>query len=171
MTRTLLVIDIQNDYFAGGALPLWQAAETEARIVAAIGKARAAGDRVVLIQHVSKAPAGPFLPDTAGVAIRPAILKAADGAPIVTKSYADAFQDTDLPTHLSGSRTLLVAGMMTQNCVVFTALSRSADAFDVQVVPDLCTAPAEIVHRIALNALGSKLALRNAEDVWRIEGR
>ena len=36
MNRTLLVIDIQNDYFPGGLLPLWQAEETEARIVDAI---------------------------------------------------------------------------------------------------------------------------------------
>lgn len=166
MTRALLVIDIQNDYFTGGALPLWQAEDTEARIVAAIGKARAAGDRIVLIQHVSKAQAGLFRPGSVGAAIRPAILEAAGGAPIVTKSNADAFQDTDLSAHLTGIRTLLVAGMMTQNCVVFTALSRSADAFDVEVVADLCTAPIEIVHQIALKALGSKRTLRNAGDVW-----
>ena len=58
MNRTLLVIDIQNDYFPGGLLPLWQAEETEARIVAAIHAARARGDGIVLVQHVSTAPAG-----------------------------------------------------------------------------------------------------------------
>jgi nicotinamidase-related amidase len=171
VTRTLLVIDIQNDYFPGGVLPLWQAEEVEGRIVAGIGAARAAGDRVILVQHVSKAAAGLFSPDSVGVAIRPAIREAAGDTPVVIKHYADAFQETDLADHLSGTRALLVAGMMTQNCVVFTALSRMADAFDVQVVADLCTAPTEIVHRIALNALGSKLSLRNAEDVWGTEGR
>lgn len=166
MTRTLLVIDIQNDYFPGGALPLWQAEETEARIVAAIGKARASGDKIVLVRHVSKAPSGLFAATSPGVAIRPAILDAAGDAPIVTKAYADAFQDTDLAEHLSGTRDLLVFGMMTQNCVVFTALSRLADGFDVQVIGDLCTAPVEVVHRIALNALGSKLRVSNAAEVW-----
>ena len=29
MTRALVVIDIQNDYFPGGVLPLWQAEDTE----------------------------------------------------------------------------------------------------------------------------------------------
>ncbi len=38
MTRTLLVIDIQNDYFDGGLLPLWQAEETEARIIDGIDR-------------------------------------------------------------------------------------------------------------------------------------
>ncbi|MCP9630703.1 isochorismatase family protein [Rhodopseudomonas palustris] len=166
MARALLVIDIQNDYFAGGALPLWQAEETEARLVAAIGKARAAGDRVILVQHVSTAPAGPFVAGSAGVAIRPAILAAAGGAPIVTKHVADAFQDTDLATHLNGIDELLIAGMMTQNCVVFTALSRAADRLRIKVVGDLCTAPTGVVHQVALNALGSKTAVTTAAEVW-----
>jgi nicotinamidase-related amidase len=164
--RALLVIDIQNDYFPGGVLPLWQAEETEARIVAAIAKARAAGDRIVLVRHVSKAPSGLFAAGGAGVAIRPAVLEAAGEAPVVTKQVADAFQDTDLAQRLEGVDELLAAGMMTQNCVVFTAMSRAADAYRVRVVGDLCTAPSEIVHRIALNALGSKLEVVTAQSIW-----
>lgn len=166
MTRTLLVIDIQTDYFAGGTLPLWQAEETEARIVAAIAKARAAGDKVVLVRHVSAQSSGLFAADGPGVTIRPAIVAAAGDAAVVTKQKADAFQDTDLAAQLEGTDELLVCGMMTQNCVVFTALSRATDAFDVQVVGDLCTAPSEIVHKIALNALGSKTRLAAAADIW-----
>ncbi|SRR5690606_7931973 len=166
MPRTLLVIDIQNDYFPGGVLPLWQPEETEARIVAAIGKARAAGDRVVLVRHVSKAKAGLFAADGPGVAIRPAILEAAGDAPVVTKHVADAFQDTDLASHLEGTDELLVCGMMTQNCVVFTAMSRAADAWRVRVLGDLCTAPTEVVHKIALNALGSKTQVVDSAAVW-----
>ena len=54
--------------------------------------------------------------------------------------------------------------MMTQNCVVFTALSRDADGFSVKVIGDLCTAPIEVVHRIALNAIGSKTTLVTAAE-------
>ena len=167
MARTLLVIDIQNDYFPGGVLPLWQAPETEERIVAAIGKARAAGDKVVLVRHVSRAKAGLFTADGPGIAIRPAIVEAAGDAPVVTKQVADAFQDTDLAEHLAGTDELLVCGMMTQNCVVFTAMSRAADAYRVQVIGDLCTAPVEVVHKIALNALGSKTTVVEAAAVWK----
>ena len=166
MTRTLLVTDIQYDYFPGGALPLWQAEETEARIITAIGKARAAHDKVILVQHVSTAASGLFAAGAAGTAIRPAILAAAGEAPVVVKHHADAFQDTDLADHLSGTRDLLVCGMMTQNCVVFTALSRLADRFHVQIIGDLCTAPSEVVHRIALNALSSKYAVSSLQDIW-----
>ncbi|MFN3674232.1 MAG: isochorismatase, partial [Bosea sp. (in: a-proteobacteria)] len=83
MSRTLLVIDIQQEYFPGGALPLWQPEETEARIVSAIAAARHAGDRVVLVQHVSAHTTGLFASGGPGAAIRPAVLAAAAGAPIV----------------------------------------------------------------------------------------
>lgn len=166
MTRTLLVIDVQNDYFPGGALPLWQPEETEIRIVTAIGQARAAGDKVVLVQHIGKADAGLFAAGSTGAAIRPGILAAAGDAPIVTKRYADAFQDTELASHLADTDVLLIAGMMTQNCVVFTALSRAAGELRVQVVGELCTAPAEVVHAIALNALSSKGLVISAKDAW-----
>lgn len=69
MVRALLVIDVQNEYFVGGRLPLWQLEDTETRIVAAIGKARAAGDRIVLVQHVSTGSAGLFIDHTPGVAM------------------------------------------------------------------------------------------------------
>ena len=167
MTRAFLVIDIQNDYFPGGVLPLWEAEAVEARIVAAIGRAKAQGDRVILVRHESPADAGPFVRGSAGAEIRPAILAAAGDAPVVVKRHADAFQDTDLAAHLTGIDELIVGGMMTQNCVVFTALSRAADGWRVQVVGDLCTAPIEVVHRIALNALGSKTVVGAAADVWR----
>jgi nicotinamidase-related amidase len=165
MTRALVVIDIQNDYFPGGALPLWRAEETEARIVEAIGAARAAGDRVVLVRHVSTAPTGLFA-EGPGVAIRPDVIAAAGDAPVATKRNADSFQDTDLMQKLTGVDELLVCGMMTQNCVVFTAMSRAADAFKVRVVGDLCAAPSEIVHRVALNALRSKGLVVEAAEVW-----
>lgn len=166
MARALLVIDVQNDYFPGGVLPLWQADEAEARTVAAIGKARATGDEIVLVQHISTAATGLFAPGGAGIAIRPAILAAAGNAPVVIKHHADSFQETDLMTHLAGIDELLICGMMTQNCVAFTALSRAADAFRVQVIGDLCAAPIEVVHQIALNALGSKTRVVNVAQVW-----
>lgn len=159
MTRALLVIDLQNDYFPGGALPLWQAEATETRIVAAMQGARANADRILLVRHVSAAETGLFAADQPGSGIRPAVLAAAGDAPIVTKRHADAFQGTDLLDRLDGIDRLLICGMMTQNCVVFTALSRAAERFRVQVIADLCTGPSDIVHRIALDALRSKKLL------------
>jgi nicotinamidase-related amidase len=85
---------------------------------------------------------------------------------VVVKHVADAFQQTDLAKHLEGVEELLVCGMMTQNCVAFSAMSRDADNYRVSVVGDLCAAPSEIVHKIALNALGSKRTLYSAAELW-----
>jgi nicotinamidase-related amidase len=65
----------------------------------------------------------------------------------------------------------MICGMMTQNCVVFTAMSRAADRFRIRVIGDLCTAPTETVHRIALNALSSKTEVVNASQAWAIQSR
>lgn len=166
MGRALIVIDIQNDYFTGGVLPLVNADEVEKRTAVAIERAREDGDRIILIQHISTEKAGLFAAGGTGIDIRPAILAAAGSAPIVIKHFADSFQETDLASHLSGIDTLLICGMMTQNCVVFTAMSKDAEAFDVTVIGDLCAAPLEVVNQIALGALGSKLRVVNIADIW-----
>ncbi|MGB6241818.1 MAG: isochorismatase family protein [Castellaniella sp.] len=166
MHRALVVIDVQNDYFPGGVLPLHAAEDTEPAIVEAIHKARQAGDRIVLIRHVSPLATGLFAANSPGSEIRPAILTAAGNAPVVIKQFADAFQETDLAAQLNGIDALLLCGMMTQNCVVFTAMSTDAQPFGVTVLEDLCAAPTEVVHRIALNALRSKLAVSKTEDIW-----
>lgn len=166
MRRTLLVVDIQNTYFSRGALPLWRAEAVEERIVAAIGAAQAAGDQVVLVRHVSAG--GPFAEDDPGSVVRPAIMAAAPGAPIITKSFPDAFQDTDLGAQLLDTGELLICGMMTQNCVTYTALSAEAALLDRRVIADLCTAPTELVHQIAVAALASKMPVVNAGDLWSL---
>lgn len=166
MSRALVIVDIQNDYFPGGVLPLWEAEAVERRLVEAIAKARQAGDVVILIQHLSNAPSGLFAMGGSGCELRPEIVAAAGDAPVVTKRVADAFQETTLATHLSGVDELLIGGMMTQNCVAFTTLTALAAGRAVTVVGDLCTAPLEVVHRIALNALASKTKVRDTADLW-----
>ncbi|MEH7829941.1 isochorismatase family protein [Gemmobacter denitrificans] len=166
MTRALLIIDVQQDYFAGGALPLHRADEVETAVVAAIAQAKRAGDRIVLVRHVSDAQSGLFAATGNGIAVRPAVLAAAGDAPVVTKRFADSFQETDLDDHLDGVTELLICGMMTQNCVAFTAMSEAAKRFKVTVISDLCAAPTESVHLIALSALRSKLPVAGAASIW-----
>ena len=164
MTRALIVVDVQNEYFPGGKLPLFEAAETEARIINAIARARAAGDRVILIRHEAEGGDGIFAPGSSGTAIRPGILAAAGNAPVVTKHFADSFQDTDLETHLAGIDSLLICGMMTQNCVTHTAISKSAEKYDVSILTDCCTTVSEMIHAIALRAVSTRVALTTADQ-------
>jgi len=157
----LIVIDLQNDYFEGGAFPLWEADATAARVAAAIRQARAKGIEVIHVQHVADASKGiaPFFnAGTRGVEIHPDILAAAPDAPVVVKHFADSFHQTTLEETLRarGVSRLLICGMMTQNCVTHTAISKAAETYDVAVVSDLSTTVSQMLHLIALNALSTR---------------
>ena len=164
MNKALLVIDLQNDYFPGGKFPLWNTEATLANIEQAIKGARAKGVVVIHIQHIANPEMGlaPFFNQgTEGVKIHPRVLAAAPDAPVVVKEYADAFVSTNLDQILAGLGVteLLVCGMMTQNCVTHTAISKSAEKYTVTVLPDCCTTVDEMIHKIALNALSTRVAL------------
>lgn len=165
MKTALLLIDLQNDYFPGGTFPLWQADETLDSLVEAVAAARQAGVEVIHVQHVANPARGlaPFFnPGTPGVEIHPRALEAAPAAPVVVKTYADAFEQTGLEALLQerGVDALWVAGMMTQNCVTHTAISKAAEKYAVTILADGCTTVSEILHLIALNAVSTRVALK-----------
>lgn len=168
--RALIVIDVQNDYFPGGSFPLWNTEATLAHIEAAIAQATAQGIPTILVQHVANASAGiaPFFnADTPGAELHPLIRAAAPDAPVVVKQFADSFLHTTLEATLEqlGARELLLCGMMTQNCVTHTALSRTADRYQVTILPDCCTTVTEMLHLIALHAIAPRVPLRTLKDV------
>jgi nicotinamidase-related amidase len=169
MNKALLVIDLQNDYFPDGKFPLWNTAAVLANIEQAIKRARAQEIPVILIQHIANPTMGiaPFFNQgTDGARIHPSILTAAPDAPIVVKEYADSFVETNLAEILSGLgvEELLVSGMMTQNCVTHTAISKSAEKYQVSILTDCCTTVNEMLHNIALHALSTRVALVPAKD-------
>lgn len=170
MTRpALIVIDLQNDYFPEGKFPLWNTAMTLAATENAIASARAKRIPVILVQHVADAAKGiaPFFnAGTTGVDIHPRILKAAPDAIIVTKAFADSFHHTVLEKTLSdlGIDELLICGMMTQNCVTHTAISKAAEKYAVKVLTDCCTTVSQMIHLIALNALSTRVTLAQSSE-------
>ena len=170
MTKALLVIDVQNDYFPGGKFPLWNTEATLANTVRAIEAAKARGIAVVLVRHVADGGKGeaPFFNEgSEGCELHPAIKKAAPEAPVVVKSFADGFYRTSLEETLAslGVTELLVCGMMTQNCVTHTAISKAAEKYRVAVVKDCCTTVDVMIHNIALNALSIRVPLVTVEEV------
>jgi len=169
MKTALIVIDIQNDYFPGGKFPLWNTEAVLENIVQAIEKAHRKGIPVILVQHVANSDKGPapfFNQGTAGVEIHPRIRVAAPDAPLVVKQFADGFLNTNLEELLSGMgiTDLLVCGMMTQNCVTHTAISRSADKYTVTILSDCCTTVDAMIHAIALNAVAPRLTVAPSGD-------
>jgi nicotinamidase-related amidase len=161
VTKALLVIDLQNDYFPGCKFPLWNTDVVLQSIERAIEKATAQGIPVVHIQHVAKGLAPFFNEGTPGADIHSRILAAAPKAPVVVKEFADSFEKTNLEETLTklGVTDLLVCGMMTQNCVTHTAISKAAEKYNVTILPDCCTTVSEILHLIALHAVSTRVKL------------
>ena len=164
MAQALLVIDLQNDYFPGGAYPLWNTDTTLENIERAIARAHERGVAVIIVQHIADRSAGisPFFNEgTPGAEIHPRIRAAAPDAPVVVKTFADSFVNTTLEAELAklGAEKLLVCGMMTQNCVTHTAISKSAEKYEVSILPDCCTTVDEMLHNIALHAVSTRVKL------------
>lgn len=168
--KTLLIIDIQNDYFPGGAHPLVgpeAAAEQASRL---LGHFREAGAPVVQMQHVWDAPDAEFMrPGTAGVEIHEAVRPLPEET-VLTKAMPNSFLGTGLEETLRGQDTdgIVVAGMMTSMCVDATVRAAADLGFDVTVAADACAAPdleyggvqvpGASVHAAFIAALGSGYA-------------
>ncbi len=164
MTKALLVIDVQNDYFPAGRFPLWNTDATLANVKDAIALAQRSSVEVILIQHIANPEMGiaPFFnKGTKGAELHPEIRAAAPEAPIIVKEFADSFVQTNLEQLLTerGVTELLVCGMMTQNCVTHTAISKSAEKYQCAILADCTTTVNEMLHQIALHAVSTRLPL------------
>lgn len=170
MKTALLLIDIQRDYFPGGAMEL-SGAEAAAKCAGrALALFRERGWPVFHIQHLSARPgAGFFIPGTPGVAFHPAVAPQ-DGETVVQKQYPNAFRGTPLLNALreAGIERLVVAGMMSHMCVDATTRAAFDLGFSCVLVDDACatrdlahgcrTIPAAHVHGAFMAALGSVYA-------------
>lgn len=168
--RALLVVDIQNDYFPGGRMPLVgidAAADNAARVIAA---ARDAGDLVVHIRHEFRSADAPFFaPGSDGAKIHRKALSR-DGESVIVKHHANAFRETDLKAVLDrdGIGELTIVGAMSHMCVDAAARAASDFGYKVTVVHDACATrdlefdgvkvPAAQVHAAFMAALASSYA-------------
>ena len=143
MSRTLLIVDIQNDYFPNGAMPLVGADGAAEAAAAVLASFRRADDPVVHVRHVWDAPDATFMrPGTDGVEIHETV-RPLERETVVTKAHPNAFVGTGLDQVLDelSTRELVVMGMMTSMCVDSTVRAASERGFEVLVVHDACAAP------------------------------
>ena len=104
MKAALILIDIQNDYFPGGAMELagmTQAAAQARELLAAFRQARRP---IFHVQHLALGPGATFFrPDTPGVEINESV-RPLPGEALIQKHYPNAFRDTDLQEALTKRR-------------------------------------------------------------------
>jgi len=140
---TLLIIDIQRDYFPGGAFPLVDPEAAAARASEVLDHFRAHGRPVVHLKHIWDEPDATFMrPGTDGVEIHDAVAPAG-GERVIEKAFPNGFLDTDLEQVLRAGddEEVVVAGMMSSMCVDATARAAADLGFTVTVVHDACAAP------------------------------
>ncbi len=174
MKTAILLIDLQNDYFPGGKFPLWNTEDTLSNILALIEKAKERGDLIVHVQHIANPAQGisPFFnKDTDGAEIRAEIMAAAPNAPIVVKEFADSFEQTNLEQLLTENSvtSLLICGMMTQNCVTHTAISKAAEKYDTAILTDCSTSTDAMIHNIGLHAVCKRIRLTTSKAEYSSE--
>jgi nicotinamidase-related amidase len=140
MTTALLLIDIQNDYFPGGAMELTGSVGAGQHAAMLLAAFRAKGLPVVHVQHVStRHGATFFLPGTQGVEIHDGVAPQA-GETVVRKHFPNSFRETPLLQHLRERNItdLVIAGMMTHMCVDTTTRAAADLGFRCRLAHDAC---------------------------------
>jgi len=140
MSQALLIIDIQNDYFPGGAMELVRSPEAGAKAGQLLAAFRARRLPVVHIQHISTRPGATFfLPGTLGAEIHPCVAPAGS-EPVFRKHYPNSFRDTGLLEYLQENQitSLVIAGMMTHMCVDTTVRAAFDLGFACTLAHDAC---------------------------------
>ncbi|MFJ7145262.1 MAG: cysteine hydrolase family protein [Pseudomonas protegens] len=138
--QALIVIDIQNDYFAHGKWPLVgvdAAADNAARLIQAF---RQKAQPVVHIRHEFTSDSAPFFtPGSEGAHLHPKVLNRAD-EPVVLKHFVNSFRETELQAILQqqGIDELVIVGNMSHMCVEGTARAAADLGYPVQVIHDAC---------------------------------
>jgi len=140
MKKALIIIDIQNDYFDNGKMPLVGSEEACGNAKLLLDKFREKGLPVIFIQHIATRPdATFFLPNTEGAEIHKKISPVL-GEKIIVKHYPNSFRETDLMEHLKETQItdLVICGMMTHMCVEATTRAAKDFGFSISVVGDAC---------------------------------
>ena len=178
MKKALLIVDIQNDYFAGGRMELQGSDSASLRAGELLAQFRVARLPVIHVQHISVRPGATFfLPDTEGVRIHTNVAPA-EHETVITKHFPNAFRDTGLLEHLRAAEIdeLVIAGMMTHMCVDATTRAASDLGFRCLLAHDACatralafggtTIPADHVHGAFVAALsGAYATVRSAREL------
>ena len=128
----LIVIDVQNQVMSG----VHNRDAVVQNIVGLVGRARSANVPVIWVQD-----SGDGLPrDSEGWQLLPELV-VGDGEPLVHKTYADSFEETDLEDVLARLEVgkLIVAGAQTDECIRSTLHGAVVRGYDATLVSDAHT--------------------------------
>ncbi|NVM90044.1 nicotinamidase-related amidase [Variovorax sp. SG517] len=177
--RALVVIDVQNEYFEGGGLPIEYPPilQTLPNVTRAMDAAHAAGTPVVVVRHHAPKGAPVFQADAHNGQLHPEIAKRPHDH-LVTKSFPSVFTGTDFADWIARNKidTLSVAGYMTQNCDASTVYEAMHRGLAVEFLSDASGAlpyenaagkvTAEEIHRVFSVVFHSNFAAVTTTQAW-----
>jgi nicotinamidase-related amidase len=140
MNTGLILVDIQNDYFAGGRMALVgmeEAAENASQLLAYF---RDNQKPTFHIQHIStREGATFFLPNTQGVEIHVSVKPELDD-PVIKKHYPNSFRETVLLDALerAGVDNVVICGAMSHMCIDATTRAAADLGFQCTLIHDAC---------------------------------
>ncbi|TKX46653.1 isochorismatase family protein, partial [Halorubrum sp. ASP121] len=112
--RAIIAVDIQNEYFPGGKLPLVGIEKAAANAARVIEHGRRANDQIIHFRHEFPDPQAPFFnPGTDGVETNPAVAPLASET-VIVKNYPNSFLETGLKETLDsqGVEEVVIIGAM-----------------------------------------------------------
>ncbi|MGP5019640.1 cysteine hydrolase family protein [Vreelandella alkaliphila] len=163
--RAIIVVDIQNEYFSGGKLPLEGIEKAATNAAKVIEHARSAKDLVIYFQHESADPEIPFFtPGTPEVAIH-SMVAPLEQETVLVKHFPNSFRETGLKERLDQQHIeeVVIIGAMSHMCIDATSRAASDFGYKTTITHDACatmdlefegvTVPASQVHATIMAAL------------------
>ncbi len=140
MKTGLVLVDIQNDYFPGGAMELVSMESVASTSSTVLDTFREQKNPVYHIQHVSTRPGATFfIPGTEGMETHGSVAPM-DGEPVIQKNFPNSFRETSLLETLRDGAVehLVICGAMSHMCIDATTRAAFDHGFSCTVVSDAC---------------------------------
>jgi len=140
MKQALILVDIQNDYFAGGKMPLVGMDKASQNAGLLLHKFRREQLPLVHIQHISNRPGATFfLADSEGAEIHESVAPQ-PAETVVQKHFPNSFRETNLLQILKNAEVgeVVVCGAMSHMCIDATTRAAFDYGLSCIVVADAC---------------------------------
>jgi nicotinamidase-related amidase len=177
MSKALLVIDVQNEYFTG-KMPISYPEGSFGNILKAIDFANDNNMMVILIQHSASSPDSPvFAPRSDGWKLKAEIVEKKHDM-VIEKLLPGSFTGTNLESTLNqaGVKTVTICGYMTQMCCDTTARQAVHLGYTVEFLSDATgtldvsnyagSISAETLHKAILAVQASGFSKVMTTDEW-----
>lgn len=183
MKQGLIIVDVQQEYFSGGKLELYEPEKALEQVQKVLRLFREKGWPVFFIRHVSiPGKASIFIPGTMGIELHPQLIPRREEI-ILDKHFPNSFMGTGLCERLTALNVerLVACGMMTHMCIDTTVRAAKDVGFPVTLLEDACTGralqwddallPYPTVHAVMMASLNGTFATVKKTDAFLLENQ